>query len=226
MFPGQGAQWVGYGGGVVGVFGGVCGVGGVCGEALAEFVDWSVEGVLRGVEGAPGLDRVDVVQPVLFAVMVSLAGLWGRVVCEPDVVVGHSQGEIAAACVAGGLSLEDAARVVALRSRLLGGCWRVGVGWCRVALGLGGVEELLGGLGWAVVGGGCEWSVGRWWCRVSRGALDELLGACEGEGVRARRLPVDYASHSVAGRGDAGGVVGGVVRGLCRCRVGCRSFRR
>ncbi|WP_254391607.1 acyltransferase domain-containing protein, partial [Streptomyces buecherae] len=81
------------------------------------YVDWSLTDVLRGAAGAPGFDRVDVVQPVLFAVMVSLARLWRSVGVVPDAVMGHSQGEIAAACVAGALSLEDAAKVVALRSR-------------------------------------------------------------------------------------------------------------
>ena len=92
-----------------------------CEEALAEFVDWSVEGVLRGAAGAPSLERVEVVQPALFAVMVSLARLWGACGVRPAAVVGHSQGEIAAAYVAGGLSLRDAARVVALRGRALAG---------------------------------------------------------------------------------------------------------
>ncbi len=65
------------------------------------------------------MSRVDVVQPVLWAVMVSLAAVWADYGVEPVAVVGHSQGEIAAACVAGALSLEDAAKVVALRSRAL-----------------------------------------------------------------------------------------------------------
>ncbi|MGN5637918.1 acyltransferase domain-containing protein, partial [Streptomyces sp. AC154] len=66
------------------------------------------------------LERVDVVQPALWAVMVSLAEVWRSVGVVPDAVVGHSQGEIAAACVAGALSLSDAARVVALRSQAIG----------------------------------------------------------------------------------------------------------
>ncbi|KOX04334.1 acyltransferase domain-containing protein, partial [Streptomyces sp. NRRL B-3648] len=67
------------------------------------------------------LGRVDVVQPASFAVMVGLAAVWASVGVVPDAVVGHSQGEIAAACVAGALSLEDAARIVAVRSRVIAG---------------------------------------------------------------------------------------------------------
>ena len=58
-------------------------------------------------------------QPALFAVMVSLAEMWKSAGVSPDAVIGHSQGEIAAAYVAGALSLRDAARVVTLRSKLL-----------------------------------------------------------------------------------------------------------
>ena len=105
---------------------------GECAAALAPYVDWSLDEVLAGAAGAPGLERADVVQPVLWAVMVSLAAVWQAAGVVPDAVVGHSQGEIAAACVAGMLSLEDAARVVALRSRalaVLAGRAR----WCRWA---------------------------------------------------------------------------------------------
>src|SRR5919206_73108 len=59
------------------------------------------------------------VRAVLLAVMGSLAGLGRSCGVGPAAVVGHSQGEIAAAHVAGGLSLEDAARIVAVRSRAL-----------------------------------------------------------------------------------------------------------
>ena len=134
VFPGQGSQWKGMALELLGSSPVFAEQMGSCGEALAPFVDWSLEGVLRGEEGAPSLERIDVVQPVLFAVLVSLAALWRACGVQPGVVVGHSQGEIAAACVAGGLSLADAARLVALRSKLLvgmvgrGGIVSVGLG--------------------------------------------------------------------------------------------------
>ena len=92
-----------------------------CEAALSRHTDWSLTAVLRGDEGAevPPLERVDVVQPALFAMKVALAAVWRSLGLEPAAVVGHSQGEIAAAVVAGMLSLEDGARVVALRSQLL-----------------------------------------------------------------------------------------------------------
>ncbi len=195
LFPGQGSQWVGM---AVGLLDGSAVFAesvGLCGEALAPFVDWSLEGVLRGVEGAPGLDRVDVVQPVLWAVMVSLAELWRSCGVRPDVVVGHSQGEIAAACVAGGLLLEDGACVVALRSRALAGLAGRG-GMVSVALSVGELERCLEGWGCVGVSVAAVNGPGATVVSGEVGVLEELLGVCEGDGVRARRIPVDYASHS------------------------------
>jgi len=91
-----------------------------CNAALSAFVDWSLTDVLRGAPGGPPAGRVDVVQPLLWAIMVALAEVWRANGVTPAAVVGHSQGEIAAACVAGALSIEDGARIVALRSRLIG----------------------------------------------------------------------------------------------------------
>ncbi|MFB0633605.1 acyltransferase domain-containing protein, partial [Streptomyces sp. AB3(2024)] len=95
----------------------------------APFVDFDVVQVLR--EGR-SLERVDVVQPVTWAVMVSLAEVWRSLGLVPDAVVGHSQGEIAAAAVSGALSLGDAARVVALRAQVIG----------RELAGLGGMASI------------------------------------------------------------------------------------
>ncbi|MFF8811416.1 type I polyketide synthase [Streptomyces pactum] len=194
VFPGQGAQWAGMAVELLDTSAVFAARVQECEAALAEFVDWSLTDVLRGAAGAPGLDRVDVVQPVLWAVMVSLAGLWRSFGVEPAAVVGHSQGEIAAAVVAGGLSLADGARVVALRSRALGVLAGRG-GMVSVALPRPDVEELLapwdGRLTVAALNGPAAVVVSG-----DADAVDELLTACERDGVRARRIDVDYASHS------------------------------
>ncbi|MBA6433411.1 SDR family NAD(P)-dependent oxidoreductase [Streptomyces sp. GMR22] len=190
VFPGQGSQWVGMAAGLLESSPVFAERLGECAAALAPFVDWSLVDVLGD---AVALGRVDVVQPVLWAVMVSLAELWRSYGVEPAAVVGHSQGEIAAACVAGALSLEDAARVVALRSRALRALSGLG-GMVSVSLSVGEVLERLGRWGErlsvAAVNGPSAVVVSG-----DADALEELLAACEAEGIRARRVPVDYASH-------------------------------
>ncbi len=120
VFPGQGSQWPEMAAGLLDTAPVFRRHIEECAEAFAPFVDWSLLDVLRGVDGAPSVDRVDVVQPVLFSVMVSLAHLWRSYGVRPAAVLGHSQGEIAAACFAGALPLPEAARIVTLRSRLIG----------------------------------------------------------------------------------------------------------
>nr|WP_285366889.1 type I polyketide synthase [Streptomyces sp. CWNU-1] len=119
VFPGQGSQWLGMGVELMRSSPVFAEHVTACAAALEPFTDWNLIDVLTQVPGAPGLDRVDVVQPALWAMMISLARLWEHLGVMPDAVVGHSQGEIAAAHIAGVLSLEDAARLVALRSRAL-----------------------------------------------------------------------------------------------------------
>ncbi|MFI7313569.1 type I polyketide synthase [Streptomyces hygroscopicus] len=196
VFPGQGSQWVRMGVGLMDASPVFAARIEECAAALAEFTDWSLVDVLRGAEGALSLDRVDVVQPVLFAVMVSLAELWRSLGVVPAAVVGHSQGEIAAACVAGILSLRDAARVVALRSQVIGRVLAGKGGMVSVALPVAEVRERIAAWGEerisvAAVNGPSSVVVSG-----EPGALDELVAACEADGVRARRVPVDYASHS------------------------------
>jgi acyl transferase domain-containing protein len=74
VFPGQGSQWVGMGAGLLDVSPVFAGRVAECERVLSPYVDWSLTGVLRGTAG--DLGRVDVVQPVLWAVMVSLAAVW------------------------------------------------------------------------------------------------------------------------------------------------------
>ncbi|MFH8371877.1 type I polyketide synthase, partial [Streptomyces sp. NPDC018031] len=194
VFPGQGSQWVGMAGDLLDASPVFASQIEACAEALAPHVDWSLVGVLRGVEGAASLERVDVVQPVLFAVMVGLARMWQAAGVQPDAVIGHSQGEIAAAHIAGALTLNDAATVIAQRSKAL----------ARLS-GTGAMASL------TLTEQDTETLVAPWERRVSIAAhngptshivsgdttaVEELLEACTARGVRARRIPVDYASHS------------------------------
>ena len=87
-----------------------------CDRALKPYLDSSV---LEAVATDGELTDIGVIQPALFAIQVALAALWRSWGVEPAAVVGHSLGEVAAAHVAGALSLDDAARVIGTRSRML-----------------------------------------------------------------------------------------------------------
>ncbi|MEV7094004.1 type I polyketide synthase [Amycolatopsis sp. NPDC051045] len=189
VFPGQGSQWVGMALDLMETSPAFAARMRDCEHALAPFVDWSLAEVL-GDEAM--LRRVDVVQPALFAVMVSLAEAWRAHGVRPDAVLGHSQGEIAAAVVSGALSLEDGARVVALRSKAILALAGRG-GMVSVAAARETVEtRLTGELSIAALNGPAAVVVSG-----EPGALDELIESCEADGIRAKRIPVDYASHSV-----------------------------
>ena len=194
VFPGQGSQWAGMGLDLLRVSPAFAARLAECEQALTPHVGWSLSEVLRGAPGAPGLDRVDVVQPALFAVMVSLAQVWRAAGVHPDLVIGHSQGEIAAACVAGALSLPDAALVVARRSLALRRLTGQG-GMVSVAASEPEVRRLLtahrGGVDVAALNGAAATVVAG-----ESAALGEFLAQCSDAGFRAKWVPVDYAAHS------------------------------
>ncbi|MGW9362235.1 acyltransferase domain-containing protein, partial [Streptomyces diastaticus] len=191
VFPGQGSQWQGMALELLDSSPVFAARMAECGEALSVFTDWSLDDALNG---RVDVERVDVVQPLLFAVMVSLAAVWEDWGIRPSAVIGHSQGEIAAACVAGALSLEDAARVVALRSRAIVALAGKG-GMVSVPLPVEQVREELAGyegrVSVAAVNGPASVVISG-----DVAGLDELLARWTEAGVRARRIAVDYASHS------------------------------
>ncbi len=193
VFPGQGSQWEGMALELLEGSPLFAERLGVCERELAQLVGWSVVDVLRGREGAPSIERLEVLQPVLFAVMVALADLWRACGVRPAAVVGHSQGEIAAAYVAGGLSLRDAARVVALRSGVLAKLVGAG-GVVSVALGVAELEGRLARWGerLAIAGINGPGSTG---VAGDREALGELVAELERDGVRVREVPATVASH-------------------------------
>ncbi|MDO0929805.1 SDR family NAD(P)-dependent oxidoreductase [Streptomyces sp. TG1A-8] len=195
VFPGQGSQWPGMAVELLDNCPAFRREAEACAEELAPHLEWSLPDLLRAAEGTPPIDRADVVQPLLFTVMVSLAAAWRSYGIEPSAVVGHSQGEIAAAYVAGALSLPDAARLIAVRSRL----------WARLA-GKGGMVSVL-----APAAQVREW-IEPWSDRIAVAAVNapatvtvagdpEALGEF---GVRLSQLGVlrwpipgvDFASHS------------------------------
>jgi acyl transferase domain-containing protein/NADPH:quinone reductase-like Zn-dependent oxidoreductase/acyl carrier protein len=194
VFPGQGAQWEGMGARLLDESPVFAEAFARCARALRPWTEFDVEQVVRAAPGAPSLERAEVVQPALFAMYVSLAELWRAYGVRPSAVIGHSQGEIAAACVGGLLPLEQAARVVGRRSRLLRAVTSEGA-MASLAVPADRAEALLapwaGRLETAVANGPAASVVSG-----DAGAVEELLAVCKSQDVWARRIPVDYASHS------------------------------
>ncbi|MCX4902872.1 type I polyketide synthase [Streptomyces sp. NBC_00878] len=195
VFPGQGSQWPGMAAGLLDTEPAFAAAWDRCARALTACVDWNPTDVVRQTPGAPDLDRVDVLQPVLWAVMVSLAEVWRAYGVEPAAVVGHSQGEVAAACVAGALSLEDGAKVAVRRAELIGRQLSGHGGMVAVTEPAEAVAARIDALGGAIqvaaVNGPDSVIVAG-----STDGLDALLASCAADEVRARRVAVDYASHS------------------------------
>jgi acyl transferase domain-containing protein len=165
-----------------------------CDAVTRSLAGWAVSEVLLGAAGAPDLARVDVVQPVLVAEMVGLAVGWRSGGVTADAVLGHSQGEVAAAVVAGGLSVEEGCRVAVVRSRAVLALSGVGL-MASLGASLEETERLLSP--WAgrvvvaapnsprstVVSGEAE-------------AVLEVVDECDRRGLWCRLINVDYASHS------------------------------
>ncbi|MFC8905828.1 SDR family NAD(P)-dependent oxidoreductase, partial [Micromonospora sp. NPDC057140] len=195
VFPGQGAQWLGMGRDLLAESPAFADRAGDCVRALQPWLDWSLLDVLHGDAEPAMFERVDVVQVATFAVMVSLAAVWSSAGLVPDAVLGHSQGEIAAACVAGALSLDDAARVVALRSQVIAAKLAGGGGMASAVVGEAEARERL--LPWA---GSVDVAAVNSPASVvlagEAGPLAAALDAMAADGVRVRRVAVDYASHS------------------------------
>jgi len=119
VFPGQGSQWFGMGRRLLAQEAVFREVIERCDRAMRPYGDWSLLAELTATDAARSrLNEIDIVQPALFAIQIALAALWRSWGVEPQAVVGHSLGEVAAAYVAGALSLDDGVRVICHRSRL------------------------------------------------------------------------------------------------------------
>ncbi|WP_149831176.1 beta-ketoacyl synthase N-terminal-like domain-containing protein, partial [Streptomyces tailanensis] len=194
VFPGHGSQWEGMAARLLEESPLFAERMGQFDRALAAYVDWSLLDVVRGTGGAPPLIGADVVQPALVATMVSLADLWRSCGIRPAAALGHSIGEIAAACFSGALSLADTA---------------------RVSMAWGAAQERLAGRGEMLSvrlpAAQVEERLARWGDRLVVAALNgprsvvvsgdtaavaELHGELEAEGIRTRKVAMGLASHS------------------------------
>ncbi|OWV05860.1 hypothetical protein B5D80_17135 [Micromonospora wenchangensis] len=188
VFPGQGSQWAGMALDLYHhepVFHQALDA---CATALAPHTTWNLTHTLANPHT---LQHAHTVQPALWAVMISLATLWQHHGITPHAVIGHSQGEIAAAHIAGALTLEDSARIIALRAQAITTITGHGT-MASIALPEAEVVRRWGtSVAVAAVNGPHA--------TVVAGAPEVLAGivaACAAEDVRAKLLPVDYASHS------------------------------
>ena len=198
VFPGQGGQWPEMGRTMLADSPAFAEAVAACDAALLPHTGWSVVEVLRGEprDDGPPLDRVDVVQPALFAMAVGLAAAWRDLGVTPSAVVGYSQGEIAAAVVAGALSLEHGARIVATRSRLLrriAGRGGMAIAGAHVDTLGPRLSEYGAGLSIAAVNTPTSTVISG-----DRNAIDACVSRLTADGVFCRRIDVDYASHSEA----------------------------
>jgi acyl transferase domain-containing protein/acyl carrier protein len=194
VFCGQGAQWHGMG----------CTLAerepvfrdalARCGEAMRPHASWSLLGELGRADSESRIHETELAQPMLFAIQVALVALWRSWGVTPSRLVGHSVGEIAAAHVAGILTLEEAARIVVIRARIMqaltghGRMLQVSMshpqGEAFVASFDGKLDLAAHNAAQSVVFAGSPEDVERARARL------------EVDGVTAQLLPVDYAFHS------------------------------
>lgn len=196
VFSGQGSQWHGMGTLLLRQNQRFLQVVQLCDEALRPLTGWSVLQLLQdpGSAELPPLERVDVVQPALFTMNLALAHMWLSLGLQPQAVVGHSQGEVAAAVFCGALTLQQGAQVVACRSQAL--LTVAGQGAMAVVeQPEHQVDQMLqrygGRLSVAVVNSESSTVVSG-----DPEAIEHLLKELEAQGIFARRVKVDYASHS------------------------------
>ena len=119
VFPGQGGQWIGMGKQLLEQEPVFRAAMERCEAAIQQYADWSLLEELARPEAESRLEEIDIIQPTLFAIQISLAELWQSWGIVAEGIIGHSMGEVAGAYMAGILSLEDAVQVICRRSQLM-----------------------------------------------------------------------------------------------------------
>jgi acyl transferase domain-containing protein/acyl carrier protein len=195
VFPGQGAQWFGMGRELLKTEPVFRDAIERCDRAMRPYGDWSM---LKELEAAAAsqsrLSEIDILQPALFAIQVALAALWRSWGIEPHAVVGHSMGEVAAAHVAGALSLDDAVRVICSRSRLVkpaigrGAMAAVDLSIADARRAIAGYEDRVS----IAVSNGPTSTV----LSGDPAALEAIVARLQSRDIFGRMIKVDFAAHS------------------------------
>jgi len=195
VFPGQGGQWFGMGRRLLDQEPVFREVVERCDRAMRTYGDWSLLAELTAPDAAQSrLNEIDIIQPALFAIQVALAVLWRSWGIEPQAVVGHSMGEVAAAYVAGVLSFDDAVRVICHRSRLFkrtagqGAMAAVGLSIEEARRALAGSEDRVS---IAAINGSTSTVLSG-----DPAALAVILDQLRRRDIFCRMVKVDFASHS------------------------------
>jgi acyl transferase domain-containing protein/acyl carrier protein/short-subunit dehydrogenase len=191
---GQGGQWPGMGRALLRTEPVFRGQIEACDRALRELGGPPIIAELVAGERSSRLREVDVVQPLLVSLQIALGTLWRWWGIEPTLIVGYSVGEVAAAHLAGALSLEDAMRVVYHRTRLVRQSSEPGA-MAVVELSVAEAEPFLAAHRREVFVSGLNSPVST----VLSGrpqALEEVLKRLADQGVEAGRINVDFASHT------------------------------
>jgi acyl transferase domain-containing protein len=194
VFSGQGPQWFAMGRELLAQEPMFRKIVEECDALLRKDTTWSLIEELQRDESSSRLDQTEIAQPALFALQVGLASLWRSWGIVPEAVVGHSVGEVAAAHLAGALSLADAVRVIYHRGRIMQQATGLGK-MASVELPVAEAEKLLAKyenrLAIAAINSPTNTVISG-----EAVALAEVLKVLEPRGVACRMLRVNYAFHS------------------------------
>ncbi len=165
-----------------------------CASAMQPWARFSLLDELARTEATSQLHRTEIAQPAIFAMQVALAELWKSWGIQPTAIVGHSVGEVAAACVAGVFSIEEGSRIIVLRARFMDGCAR-GEG-TMLAVGLGEEEarKLIARIDRTVTIAAFN-GPRALTLSGTRLSLEAMLAELEPQGVFARLVRVEHPFH-------------------------------
>lgn len=195
IFPGQGSQWLGMGCELYQEENTFREAIDECDAAFRKYTNWSlVEELFANSENSQ-LKYINIIQPAICAVQIALARLWMSWGIIPDAVVGHSMGEVAAANIAGILSVDDAARIICTRSKLMSRLSGSGGAMALTELSLEEaqktVDQYQGKICIAV-----QNSPKSTVFAGDKASIDHLLADLEAKSLFCRLVKVDVASHS------------------------------